>query len=111
MVTVEVPVTAPAMVPTASEISTSFIFGMLPSLSSMPAREAVPTTVPIVSNMSIIQKVMTRVMTVNQPMEKKVLKSNLNRVVAAISAKGGTKEAFAREANGLLPKKMASPAQ
>ena len=42
---------------------------------------------------------------------EKALKSNLNRVVAAMSAKGGTKEAVAREANGLLPRKIASPAQ
>ncbi len=67
VVTVEVPVTAPATVPTASEMRASFIWGMSPSLSTMLAREAVPTSVPMVSNMSMMQKVITRVIAVNQP--------------------------------------------
>ena len=51
----------------ASDSRASFMLGMLPSLSTMPAREAVPTRVPMVSNISIMQKVMIRVMAVNQP--------------------------------------------
>ena len=58
------------------------MLGILPSLSTMPAREAVPTRVPMVSNISIMQKVMIRVMAVNQPMFKKPAKSNLKSVVA-----------------------------
>ena len=77
VVTVEVPVAAPAMVPMASESRASFILGILPSLSTMPAREAVPTRVPMVSNISIMQKVMIRVMAVNQPMFTKPAKVKL----------------------------------
>ena len=85
VVMVEVPVQAPAMVPMASDSRASFILGMFPFLSVIPAREAVPTSVPMVSNMSIMQKVMIRLMAVNQPMRKKSEKSNLNRVVQTIS--------------------------
>ena len=67
VVTVEVPVQAPATVPTASANRASLILGILPSLSSMPARLAVPTRVPMVSNISMIQKVTIRVIAVNQP--------------------------------------------
>ena len=77
----------------------------------MPAREAVPTRVPMVSNMSIMQKVMIRVMAVNQPIWRKPEKLNLKRVVSTMSAKGGAKEAPAREAKGFTPRKRASPAQ
>jgi len=77
----------------------------------MPAREAVPTSVPMVSNISIMQKVMTSVMAVNQPMFTKPAKSNLKSVVETMSAKGGTKLAVARLANGLTCRKMALPAQ
>ena len=111
VVTVEVPQQAPAMVPTASAVRASFILGILPSLSVMPAREAVPTRVPMVSNISIMQKVMISVMAVNQPICRKPEKLNLNRVVSTISAKGGMKEAPARDAKGFAPRKMASPAQ
>ena len=100
VVTVEVPVTEPATVPIASERRASLILGILPSLSIMPALEAVPTRVPMVSNISIMQKVMTRVIAVNQPIENKVAKSNLNSVVEAISPKAGTKEAPCRTAKG-----------
>ena len=62
VVTVDVPQQAPATVPTASDSRASFILGMLPSLSVMPARDAVPTSVPMVSNMSIMQKVIIRQM-------------------------------------------------
>ncbi len=58
---------APATVPMASASSASRMRGMLPSLSTMPARLAVPTRVPMVSNMSMMQNVMIRVTTVNQP--------------------------------------------
>ena len=44
------PVSAPATVPTASANSASFICGIFPSLSTIPARDAVPTSVPMVSN-------------------------------------------------------------
>ena len=77
----------------------------------MPAREAVPTRVPMVSNISIMQKVMIRVTAVNQPMSKKPWKLNLNRVVSAMSAKGGRKEAVAREAKGSVCRTSACPAQ
>ena len=111
VVTVEVPVAAPAMVPMASESRASFILGILPSLSTMPAREAVPTRVPMVSNISIMQKVMIRVMAVNQPMFTKPAKSNLKRVVETMSAKGGTKLAVSRLANGFTPRNRKLPAQ
>ena len=111
VVTVEVPVRAPVMVPTASEIRACFIWGMVPFSSSILAREAVPTRVPMVSNMSMMQKVMMRVMRVNQPTWAKPAKSSLNRVVFAMSAKGGTKEAVFRLSKGLMCRKMASPAQ
>ena len=81
----EVPQQAPATVPTASDSRASFMLGILPSLSVMPAREAVPTNVPMVSNISIMQKVMIRLIAVNQPILKKSVKSNLNSVVSTIS--------------------------
>ena len=65
VVTVEVPVQEPQMVPTASASSASFILGILPCSSTIPAREAVPTRVPIVSNISMMQNVIVSVMTVN----------------------------------------------
>ena len=52
VVTVEVPQTAPTVVPTASERSAPLIFGSLPSLSSISALEATPIRVPSVSNIS-----------------------------------------------------------
>ena len=84
-VTVEVPVADPTTVPTASAKSASFILGILPFSSNIPARLAVPTSVPMVSNMSMIQKVTIRVITVNQPICANPLKLNLNSVVSAIS--------------------------
>ena len=111
VVTVEVPVREPATVPTASASRASFILGILPSLSSRPARLAVPTRVPMVSNISMTQKVTTRVMTVNQPISTKPAKFSLNRVVCAMSAKGGTKEAPDREAKGLVCRKAKEPIQ
>ena len=111
VVTVEVPVKEPATVPTASDKSACFIFGILPFLSNIPARLAVPTRVPMVSNISMIQKVMIRVMAVNQPISANPRKSNLNSVVEAISPKAGTKDAVARDAKGLVPRNIASPAQ
>ena len=81
VVTVEVPVKEPATVPIASESSASFICGMLPFSSTMLAREAVPTSVPMVSNISMMQKVITMVMTVNQPICAKPAKSSLKSVV------------------------------
>ena len=77
----------------------------------MPARDAVPTSVPMVSNMSIMQKVIIRLMAVNQPMLKKSAKSNLNSVVSTMSWKGGRKDAPSREAKGLVPRKIKQPAQ
>ena len=111
VVTVEVPVQAPTMVPTESESMASFIWGILPFSSSMPAREAVPTSVPMVSNMSIMQNVMMSVMTVNQPISRNVAKLNLKSVSSAMAPKAGTQEAVARPANGSTPRRMASPAQ
>ena len=111
VVTVEVPVRAPHTVPTASDSKACFIWGILPSASSIFAREAVPTRVPMVSNMSMMQKVMMRVMEVNQPILKKPLKSNLKSVVSAMSLKGGSQEAVIKEAKGFSPRKMACPAQ
>ena len=77
----------------------------------MPAREAVPITVPSVSNKSIKQKVTTRVSAVNQPSFAKVAKLNLNKVSELKSLKAGSHEAVASEANGFIWKKIASPAQ
>ena len=65
----------------------------------------------MVSNMSIMQKVITRVMAVNQPICKKPSKSNLKRVVSTMSAKGGTKEAVDRDAKGFTPSTAKSPTQ
>ena len=61
--------------------------------------------------MSIMQKVMIRLMAVNQPMRKKSEKSNLNRVVLTISWKGGRKDAPSREAKGFTFRKIKLPAQ
>ena len=44
-------------------------------------------------------------------MSKKPWKLNLNRVVSAMSAKGGRKEAVAREAKGSVCRTSACPAQ
>ena len=52
VVTVEVPHTAPTVVPTASERRAPLIRGSLPSLSSISALEATPISVPSVSNIS-----------------------------------------------------------
>ena len=111
MVTVEVPVHAPTIVPIESESSASFIWGILPSLSSMPARAAVPTNVPMVSNMSIMQNVTISVIAVNHPSSKNPAKLNLNSVRLTISPNGGTHDAVVRLSNGLSPKNSASPAQ
>ncbi len=111
VVTVEVPVHEPTRVPIASAVRASFILGILPCLSTMPALLAVPTRVPMVSNISITQKVIIRVTTVNQPISTRPEKLNLKRVVEAISPKAGTNDAVAREANGLIPRNIASPTQ
>ena len=52
VVVVDVPRTAPAVVASASARSAPLIFGSFPSLSSIPAFEETPTSVPIVSNRS-----------------------------------------------------------
>ena len=108
----DVPVMEPTRVPTASATRACFIWGILPSLSSIPARLAVPTRVPMVSNISIMQKVMMSITAVPQPIWKKSAKSNFIKVVFIISAKGGTKEASFREAKGAKPsRKMKPPTQ
>ena len=89
----------------------SFMLGISPFSLTMPAREAVPTRVPMVSNMSIMQKVRIRVMAVNQPIWKKPAKSNLKKVRSIMSAKGGAQLAVLSPAKGSIPRKMASPAQ
>ena len=48
---------------------------------------------------------------VNQPISKKPAKLNLNRVVAAMSAKGGMKLSAVMAAKGLVFRKMKEPAQ
>ena len=111
VVTVDVPVHAPTIVPTASEISACFMFGIFPCLSTIPARDAVPTSVPIVSNISMIQNVIISDTAVNQPILIKSLKSSLNNVVSTISLTGGINEAVASAANGFVWKNSASPAQ
>ena len=102
VVIVLVPVRAPHTVPQASDNNASFMFGILPFSSNMFARLAVPTRVPIVSNISIMQNVNTRVTTVNIPSDFKTLKSNLNNVNAVISLNGGNQLAVASDANGLM---------
>ena len=111
VVTVDVPVTAPTTVATESETKASFMFGIFPSLSTIPARDAVPTSVPMVSNISMIQNVMMSEIAVNHPILMKSLKSNLNSVVSAISLNCGTNEAVASDAKGFVPKNIASAAQ
>ena len=111
MFTVDVPVTAPTTVATESETKASFMFGIFPSLSTIPARDAVPTSVPMVSNISMIQNVMMSEIAVNHPILMKSLKSNLNSVVSAISLNCGTNEAVASDAKGFVPKNIASPTQ
>ena len=102
---------APTMVPMASDSSAPFMLGILPSLSTMEARVAVPTRVPMVSNISMTQKVTTSVITVNQPISRKPAKLNRKKVVLNISPKGGAKDAVARAAKGLVPKNRKEPAQ
>ena len=102
---------APATVPMASESRASFMLGISPFSFTMPAREAVPTRVPMVSNISIMQKVMISVMAVNQPMFIKPAKSNLKSVVETMSAKGGTKLAVSRLAKGFTPRNAKLPIQ
>ena len=87
------------------------MLGISPFSSTIPALEAVPTRVPIVSNISIIQNVIISVIAVNHPISTNPEKLNLNKVVSAISANGGTKEAPLSDANGLVSRKIASPAQ
>ena len=111
VVTVDVPVQAPTMVPMESDSMACFICGILPCSSSMPARAAVPTSVPMVSNMSIMQNVMMSVMAVNQPISRKPAKLNLNNVKSTMSPNAGSQEASDSPANGSIPKKSASPAQ
>ena len=65
----------------------------------------------MVSNISIMQKVMMSATAVNQPMLMNVSKSNLKKVVFIISFSGGTNEAVARDANGLVSRKMKLPPQ
>ena len=77
----------------------------------MPDFSETPTTVPMVSNMSIMQNVMIKVMIVNQPISAKPLKLSLKSVVSAISWNGGTKDADLRLAKGSVSKKIAWPAQ
>ena len=71
---------------------------ILPFSSTMPALDAVPTSVPIVSNISIIQNVIINVIIVNHPISGIALKLNLNNVVSAISLKGGIQESVANVA-------------
>ena len=111
VVTVDVPVQAPTMVPMESESRASFIWGILPFSSSMSAREAVPTSVPMVSNMSIITKVTMRVMAVNHPMSRNPARLNLKNVRSTIAPNAGIQEAWPSAANGSRPRKIASPAQ
>ena len=111
VVTVDVPEQAPATVPIASERRASFMLGILPCLSSMLALEAVPTRVPIVSNISIIQNVMISVTAVKIPISKRPLKSNLNNVVSTISLKGGINEAVFNDSKGLVPSTTPSQIQ
>ena len=103
VVTVEVPVQAPTTVPMASDTRASFMLGISPFSSTMPAREAVPTRVPMVSNISIMQKVRIRVMAVNQPIWKKPAKSNLKRVRSHHVSEGRRKAGGGqRPAKGLI---------
>ena len=111
VVMVQLPVRPPAMVAMASEVRVSFMPGISPFSSSMPPRAAAPMTVPIVSNISMMQKVMTSVTQVSQPICIKPAKSILNRVVCAQSDTGGTKEAVASAAKGLVPMKANSQIQ
>ena len=111
VVTVEVPVHEPTTVPTASLIRASFICGIFPFSSSMPARDAVPTSVPIVSNMSIMQNVMMSVITVNHPSSRNPAKLNLNSVRSTMSPNAGSHDAVASAANGSVFRNSASPAQ
>ena len=73
--------------------------------------EHVPTSVPMVSNRSMMQNVMISVMTVSHPMLTKPAKSSFKRVVSAMSLKGGTNDAVLRLSKGLILKNAASPAQ
>ena len=59
VVTVEVPNTAPTVVPIASAIKACLIRGILPFSSTIPARLLTPISVPIVSNISMKRNVRT----------------------------------------------------
>ena len=76
---------APTAVPMASHIMASRMRGMLPSLSIMPALLAVPTRVPMVSNISTREKLNTIMIMEKMPPSSPLLvstrpeKSSLNR--------------------------------
>ena len=70
-----------------------------------------PTNVPMVSNMSIMQNVMMSVMAVNHPISTKPAKLNLNSVSSNMSLNAGIHEAVARPAKGSVPRNSAWPAQ
>ena len=77
VVTVDVPNTAPTEVAMASDSSAGFIFGSLPSLSSISAFVDTPISVPIVSNKS------TNKNDISIPQKEKVAifeNSNLNAI-------------------------------
>ena len=65
----------------------------------------------MVSNISIMQKVMTKVTMVNTPMSKNPSKLNLKKVVSIMSAKGGRKEAVFRVPKGSTFSTAKEPAQ
>ena len=77
VVVVLVPKTAPATVATASAMSTLLMPSTLPSLSTIPDFTETPTTVPMVSNMSMKRKVNTMA-TISQ--DRIWLHSNLQKI-------------------------------
>ena len=81
VVTVEVPRTAPAVVPIASASKAPFILGSFPSLSSIFAFVETPISVPIVSNISTNKNAN---MTTKSLSENILLKSNLKNIGAIL---------------------------
>ena len=112
VVTVDVPVHAPATVPTASASSASRMRGMLPSLSTMPARLAVPTRradgVEHVNDAERDDERHNREPADLAEGGKVELEQGRLGHVAECA---GTNDAPLSDANGFVCRKMASPAQ
>ena len=110
VVTVLVPVIEPTQVASESDNNARFIPGILSFSSNIPAFLAVPYKVPMVSNISTIQKEIIVIMAEKTPISNKFLKSNFRKVVWNISENGGSHVAVVKDINGFFPN-MKEPIQ